>query len=380
MNRPLNQALQSLPPIPFHMPGHKRNLALLGDDLPWAADATEIAGLDHLQQPTGVLRGLAQRAAVLWGSRAAYLSVNGSTGAILAGVRALAPPGGEAIIARNCHMSVWHAAELCGLRLVVLEPEWLPAWGIYGAVAQEALDRALAEHPGAALCVITSPTYEGVVSRLRCPIPLFVDAAHGAHLPLPVCDLVTISTHKTLPALTQTALLHVMSDRVDLPRLEHQLRVFQSSSPSYVLMASVERCVALLEERREALFAAWRRRLEAVGSHAGQWRNLRLFLPDDRSKLLVQTHFDHADEALRARGIEPEYTQGRNLLFLTSPCDTDDMMRRLIEALDEIDRRPPGLPLPPFPRPPMLSASDFPLSAEYIPCPPGIPLMRAQEG
>lgn len=335
-NTPLTQALKEINTIPFHMPGHKRNTALLGNTLPWKTDITEITGFDNLQNPEGVLRDLMRRAAALWGSKAAYLSVNGSTGAILAGLRAMVNHGDTVLIAKNCHMAVFHAAELCNLRVILLEPEWLPAWGVYGKITQEALKQALDEHPEASLCVITSPTYEGVCSELSCPIPLYVDAAHGAHLPLPRADLANVSTHKTLPALTQTALLHVLSERVDIPKLERQLRIFQTSSPSYVLMASMEQCVAMLEEQREELFAAWDLRLDEFYAHAQQWKNLRLFRPDDKSKLLVRCGTG-AGEFLHKYRIEPEYIHNGNALFMTSPCDTDEMMAALAAALDALD-------------------------------------------
>ena len=319
------------------MPGHKRNTSLLGEHLPYALDITEIEGFDHLQHPRGVLREIAQRAQTLWGSGGAYLSVNGSTGAILAGIRAMTQRGDKIIVARNCHMSVFHAIELCGLRPVFLEPEWLPAWGIFGRVTQQNFDALREEHPEAALCVLTSPSYEGMISEIHTDMPLLIDAAHGAHLDLPQADIVVHSLHKTLPALTQTALLHVQGERVDRERLEHNLRVFQTSSPSYVLLASIGQCVALLEEHRAAWFAAWRQRLDAFYSHAQAWQNLKLFQPDDRSKLLVQCDAAQAADFLRARNIEPEYAHENRVLLLTSPCDTDEMMAKLTHALDELD-------------------------------------------
>ena len=361
---PLQTALANLNSIPFHMPGHKRNAALLGDTLPWAMDITEITGFDNLQNPEGMLRDITRRSAAFWGSRAAYLSVNGSTGAILSAIRATTQPGDTVIVARNCHMSVFHAVELCHLHPVFLEPEWLPAWGIYGAVPQAAIDQAVAAHPNAALCVITSPTYEGVCSDISCPIPLFVDAAHGAHLPLPNADLACISLHKTLPALTQTAMLHVMSKRVDLRKLEHQLRVFQTSSPSYLLMASAEQCVALLITQRNALFAAWEQRLAAFYAHAQQWKHLRLFQPNchfDRSKLLIQCTAANPYAILQKHLIEPEYIQCGSILFMTSPCDTDPMMLALTNALDELDAQSSNSVPHSEPRPPQFSAQPLAL-------------------
>ena len=361
----------------FHMPGHKRS-PLLGGGLPWRLDITEIAGFDNLNDPRGLLLDLKRRAAAHWGAGEAWISVNGGTGAVLAGIRAMTKRGDTVLAARNCHISVFHALELCGLRPVFLEPAWLPDWGIYGAVAQQALDEALREHPGAALCVVTSPTYEGVLSPLDCPIPLFVDAAHGAHLPLPRADLIAISLHKTLPALTQTALLLARGPRADRERIAREMRVFQTSSPSYVLLASVAHCLALLEAHQPAMFSAWEARLEAFYAHARQWRSLRFFdAPHDKGKLLLRCDAEHAAAHLRSRKIEPEYARGNLLLLMTSCCDTGEAMARLTAALDALDADCPPVPAPaarPAPLPGNFLEEPGRWAVEY---PPGVPGVKA---
>ena len=391
----LLRALEQNDAIPFHMPGHKRNAALLGGALPYALDITEIEDFDNLHNPQGILLDIMERARKYWGSDGAYLSVNGSTGSILAGVRAITRPGDTVLMARNCHIAVWHAVELCGLQPVILEPEWIDDWGIYGAVTQETLDQAMEECSEAncppQACVLTSPTYEGIRSELRCPIPLLVDAAHGAHLPLPNADMTVMSLHKTLPALTQTALLHVRGARVDRKRLERQLRIFQTSSPSYVLLASIGQCVALLEKHPE-WFDAWERRLDMFYAHARQWKNLCLFDQEhDRGKLLLRCDAGFAAAFLRAKRIEPEYARENLLLLMTSPCDTNGMMEQLTRALDELDGACPPAPCP-LPPAPCLQAPDMNclalphetvpaeeavgrVCAEYIwECPPGVPV------
>lgn len=361
---------------PFHMPGHKRNLPLLGGGgLPWHLDITELPGFDNLSGPRGILLDLSNRAAAHWDASAAWISVNGGTGAVLAGIRAMAKPGDTVLAARNCHLSVFHAMELCGLRPVFLEPAWLPDWGVYGALSQRTLDEALLAHPEAALCIVTSPTYEGVLSPLRCPIPLFVDAAHGAHLPLPQADLAAVSLHKTLPALTQTALLLARTPAADREKIARAMRAFQTSSPSYVLLASVARCLALLESHQTEWFAAWHARLDEFYAHARRWRNLQLFdAPHDKSKLLLRCHAEHAAAFLRSQKIEPEYARRNLLLLMTSCCDTDESMARLTAALDELDARCPTAP-PPAPRPSSLPKNFIEDPAAWaIEYPPGIPV------
>lgn len=356
--------------MPFHMPGHKRNTAMLDGALPFALDITEIDGFDNLQNPTGILRDLSRRAADLWGSRAAYISVNGSTGAILAGIRAMTKPNDTVLVARNCHMSVFHALELCFLRPVLLEPEWNGDFGIYDAITQETFDATLASAPQAVLAIVTSPTYEGVETRIRSNIPLLIDAAHGAHLPLPNGDIVVHSLHKTLPALTQTALLHVCSNKIDMRKLEHQLRVFQTSSPSYILMASIDRCVALLEQRKQELFAAWASRLDVFYANAAHWTSLRLFAaPHDRSKLLIACADANALAAhLRAAALEPEYAHGQLVLLMTSPCDTLDMMRKLTEVLNDFDAKKSSfVKIKKTQKPPAALLRQFPAEAIHAP-------------
>ena len=369
----------------FHMPGHKRSPAL-GNRLPYQLDITELPGFDNLQHPQGILLELSRRAAARFACDDAWLGVNGGTGAVLAGIRAMTNRGDTVLVARNSHISVFHALELRGLRPVFLEPAWLPDWGIYGALPQSALDAALLAHPDAALCVLTSPTYEGILSPLDCPIPLFVDAAHGAailadrgaHLPLPQADLLAVSLHKTLPALTQTALLLARGPRADRDKVVCAINTFQTSSPSYVLLASIAHCLDLLDAHQAAWFAAWSRRLDAFYAHAHAWRNLKLFdAPGrDRSKLLLRCHAEHAAAFLRRHKIEPEYARNNLLLLMTSCCDTDDSMSRLTLALDALDAACPPAP-PPVPRPSPLPANFLENPAAWaVEYPPGIPVYR----
>ncbi len=136
----------------------------------------------------------------------------------------------------------------------------------------EDVKRLLEENPDTEAVIIVSPTYEGVVSDIEKiaqvvhekTIPLIVDEAHGAHFPFsgifpkPAlecgADIVVQSLHKTAPSLTQTALLHVKGELVDLEKLERYLQMYQSSSPSYVFMASIERCVYEMWEKGEEYF------------------------------------------------------------------------------------------------------------------------------
>ena len=211
-------------------------------------------------------------AAGLYGSRKAFMLVNGSTVGILAAIGAHTERGDKILIADNCHRSVYNAVELFGLDPVYLTPETDETSGVSCSVAPAAVESALKTAHGVKLVVITSPTYEGVISDVwsiagithERGIPLLVDEAHGAHLGFSDAfpenatrlgaDVVVMSLHKTLPALTQCSLLHICGEFADAGKTARLLSVLQTSSPSYVLLASIDHCLRLLVSDSEKLF------------------------------------------------------------------------------------------------------------------------------
>lgn len=423
---------------PLHMPGHKRRVDP-APGLPAAWDFTEVPGADDLHAPEGILADAMARTAALWGAARTFYLVNGATCGLLAGIRALAPAGSAVVAARNCHKSVFHALELGDLRVRWVMPRPEEGFGIHGSVDPADLADALDACPDARCVILTSPTYEGVLSDLAAlaklcharGIPLLVDEAHGAHyLPLAEAfgwrggalaagaDLVIQSPHKTLPSLTQTALLHLggaygpgLGDRV-----ARQLEIFETSSPSYPLMASLDGCTGLLAAYGREWFAAWADRLRRFDRAVSGLTRLRVFchgrdtltghpacFAHDPGKILVDgsgaglTGAALAD-ALRARGFETEMTCGDLVLAMTSPCDADDILDRLADALGEIDRAapagaapPPVHPAPPTPgeavcsiagalampaRPCPLDRAEGRVAAEFLwAYPPGVPLV-----
>ena len=248
---------------PFHMPGHKRQKQQ-GSLFPYDLDITEIDGFDNLHHAEGILEEAMERAAKLWGSRKSFFLVNGSSSGLLAGIRAVTKRGDKVLMARGCHRAVYHAVELCGLHPVYMQAEWVEEMQISGSIQPETVEKHLQEHPDCKLVILTSPTYEGVVSDIteiakvahRYGAYLLVDEAHGAHLGFSKgfpdtsvhlgADVVVQSLHKTLPCPTQTAILHVCTAQVDVTEVGRQLSVFQTSSPSYVFMAEIDGCVSLL--------------------------------------------------------------------------------------------------------------------------------------
>ena len=155
---------------PYHMPGHKRNH---GMGIPYALsesfkiDITEIDGFDNLHHPEGIIKQVQERAAKLYGAEETFFLVNGSTCGILAAVSAATDRHDSILIARNCHKSVYHAAFLQELQMRYLYPEQIAGYGISDAVGSADVEKALEQYPECRAVVITSPTYEGIVSDIR---------------------------------------------------------------------------------------------------------------------------------------------------------------------------------------------------------------------
>lgn len=356
-------------PLPMHMPGHKRNAAAF----PWLAelgcalDMTEISGFDDLNAPRGLFRDLEERTAKLWGAGESICLVGGSTSAVLAAVRSALERGGALLLFRGCHRSVYHAAELAGAETYYLTPRLDRELGTWGSVTAEEVARGLDAHPDVRLVAITSPTYEGVISDVRAiaqichrrGVPLFVDEAHGAHLGFGGfpgsavgcgADLVAQSLHKTLPSLTQTAVLHVSGDLVDPMDVRRNAAMFQSSSPSYLLSASIDGCIRYLEREGTAAAGRWLAALtDFYGSvadleHLRVWQGGEGVFARDPSKIVISTAAADLTGAelmglLRERfHVELEMASGRYALAMTGMGDTAGSMQRLAEAIRGADR------------------------------------------
>ena len=208
--------------IPFHMPGHKRNAKLLGDKLPYKLDITEIDSFDNLHNPEGIIKEIENKAKNIYNSGKSFILVNGSTVGILAGVSSSVNRGDTVLVARNCHKSVYNALELMGADIHFIYPG-TDEYGIFRPINTDVVKLKIDELKPK-LIIITSPTYEGVCSDVEniCKlahsfnIPVLLDAAHGAHMYElgSAADIVIMSLHKTLPALTQCAVAHINGDLV----------------------------------------------------------------------------------------------------------------------------------------------------------------------
>ena len=152
---------------PFHMPGHKRNPMLCDGIMPYEIDLTEIDGFDNLHNAEGCILEVQNLAEKLYNVKKAFLLVNGATGGILSAVRAMTDRGDKVIVARNSHKSVYNALELCGLTPKYIVPKVDKEFGINCSITPSQAEKAIRENPDAKLLIITSPTYEGVVSDIK---------------------------------------------------------------------------------------------------------------------------------------------------------------------------------------------------------------------
>ncbi len=343
---------------PFHMPGHKRNADFLRE----CPDITEITGADDLHHAEDMLKNSMLRASQFFGAKKTLFSTSGSTPLILAAIGGSLKSGNTLLVARNCHKSVYNAAYVNSLKTEYLLPEIVPELDCYGVVTPEAVETALCRAKASAV-VITSPTYEGFVSDIKgisevCRkfgALLIVDAAHGAHLGLSVCflpsarqlgaDIVIESAHKTLPCLTGAALLHICSDKADEIAIKRAFSVYQSSSPSYPILSSIDSAIRELQSRGENLFRLQSDRLDDLYRSTDILEHLSVFRRDDhdKSKIIIScknasiSGFELKKLLLSRYKIECEMAMPNFVLALSTVADTSIGFDKLSYALREID-------------------------------------------
>ena len=331
--------------LPFHMPGHKRNFS--NSLIPYEIDITEVDGFDNLHELNGILKDTADLAKSIYDSRASFPLVNGSTCGILAGIYTLAQDNKKILIARNCHRSVYNAAEILSLETFYVVPEMYDG-GIFGRVTPKGVEEQIKKY-NIGTVVITSPTYDGVISDIpaiydvckKNGAHLLVDCAHGAHLfdLHKTCDICVMSLHKTLPSLTQTALLNVFSDRVDIDKVRHALSVFETSSPSYILLASIDECLGYVSENKDA-FDRFYENLNEFYDKAGKLFNLTVTHFDDLGKIIIfSSDTKKLKELLREEKIEIEMESEDYILLIATVCDTKETLDTLLSALFKIDKK-----------------------------------------
>lgn len=361
---------------PLHMPGHKRNVEDMecfgGDFLrdAYAIDITEIEGFDNLHDAKGIIKDAQNRAAQLYKSDETHYLVNGSSCGILSAIFSVTNKGDKIICARNCHKSVYNGLLLNELEPVFIYPEEVFDEKINLGVRKEDVEEAILNNRDARAVLITSPTYDGVLSDVagivevahEFNIPVIVDEAHGAlfyiegrSAVINGADIVINSLHKTLPALTGTALIHVNGNLVDREKLRKYLAIFQTSSPSYVLMASIDYAVDMMSEKGVELYKNHCIRILKVKDSFKRLRNLKFICIDDfinngafdfdESKIILSagdsglTGKNLHDILLNDYKLQVEMATGRYVLIMLTVMDSDDGVNRLIDAVNDIDLR-----------------------------------------
>lgn len=312
-DRPIVQALKKFvanEPQSLHVPGHKNGLfSNLPNEIKRALryDVTELTGLDDFHQPEEAILRAEQLLASTYGATRSFFLVNGSTVGNLAMIYATCQRGDTVLVQRNAHKSIFHGLELVGANPVYITPKWHEESQTAGCIELDTLKQAIASYPDAKAAIFTYPTYYGVTSDNLAEqikachthnIPVLVDEAHGAHLTvnkaLPAsaldlgADIVVQSAHKTLPAMTMASFLHMNSTLVSEQRVNHYLRMLQSSSPSYLLLASLDDARSYVENYIEMDFVyLMEKRHEFIDSLKSS-TELQIVEVDDALKLLVR--------------------------------------------------------------------------------------------
>jgi possible arginine decarboxylase len=359
--------------LPLHMPGHQRKRDM-GTALPYDYDYTEVEELDNLHAPEGILQEAMNRTAAYYGCSDCFYLVNGSSSGLQAGIFTLLEEGDEVVVARNCHRSVFYALSLRKAKIHFLLPEFWEDFSCFGSVSLKEVERLLREFPKSKALIFTSPSYEGVVSDVEgiaklCHengLSLLVDEAHGAHFSpkkgasFPEsaialgADLVVQSPHKTLCSLTQSAWILGNGERYSREKLSFYLSVFQTTSPSYPLMLSLEKATTLLEREGETLFSHWKKVMKGFREKARTlsyfsflWEKEEACFAMDCSKIFLRAlgipelrlGRDLAKLLREDYGIESEMHSGENLLLMTGPFISEEELDRLFLALKDIERR-----------------------------------------
>ncbi len=359
---------------PFHMPGHKQNYRFFEKDI-LKYDLTEFGYLDNLNDPKEAILQLNLKLATLFSSYKSFVLVNGSTSGIISAISSICSNGDTIIASRNSHKSFFSAVHINGCNTVYTYPKVLPN-GIVTGVCPLHIDKLLTNNPTAKCVFITSPTYEGIVSDVDTIASvvhkhnkiLIVDEAHGAHLNLHKyfpnsancnnADIVIQSLHKTLPTLTQTSIIHVNSNRVDLNSLKKYMYMLQTSSPSYLFLYALDTLVDNINNNYNffnsyiSKLSNFRKKFnQLVGVHEkitlldfnDNKNNLNIH-SYDKSKLtfILNCNLHGKDIELILRNefnLQIEFSSINYFLAMTSVCDTQEGFDLLINALVIINER-----------------------------------------
>ncbi|MEM7552702.1 MAG: aminotransferase class I/II-fold pyridoxal phosphate-dependent enzyme [Cyanobacteria bacterium P01_A01_bin.84] len=365
------------PHAPFYTPGHKQGkgispklIEVFGHTI-FGADLSELTELDNLFAPQGVIDLAQNLAAEAFGANHTRFLVNGSTCGIEAGILATCGEGDKIILPRNIHSSAISGLIISGAIPIFINPEYDPISDIAHSITPRTLEAALRKHPDVKAVMIVYPTYYGVCGDISAiaqlthdyNIPLLVDEAHGAHfafhpdLPIPAlaagADLSVQSIHKTLGALTQASMLHVQGERIDIERVNKALQLVQSTSPSYLLLASLDAARQQMALYGKELLSNTLKLSEEAVNHISQIPNLLvpLFVSGklgvtsvDKTRLTVNvsalgiTGFQ-ADEILEEKlNVYSELASVQNITFIISLGNTKQDIESLVKGFISLSK------------------------------------------
>ena len=367
---------------PFYTPGHKRGQGIsqqladrFGSSV-FRVDLPELPELDNLFAPQSVIQEAQNLAAAAFGAEHTWFLVNGSTCGVQAAILSTCAAGDKIILPRNVHQSAIAALILSGAVPIFVDPEYDPVLDIAHSITPADVASALEQHPDAKAVMMVYPTYYGVCGDVAAiatlahhhGIPLLVDEAHGPHfafhsdLPTPAladgADLTVQSIHKVLGAMTQASMLHVQGSMIDIDRLNKSLQLLQSTSPSYLLLASLDAARQQMALQGEQLMAQTLQLADAARDQIAQIPGLSVLSPPvlsppkatpgfaalDRTRLTVTvsglglTGFE-ADEILHQRlGVTAELPSLQHLTFIISLGNTEADIAALVQALTTLSK------------------------------------------
>ncbi len=374
---PLLDALRTAaykPHAPFYAPGHKRGqgipqplVDLLGASL-FPADLPELPDLDNLFAPEGVIQEAQELAAAAFGADQTWFLVNGSTAGVMAAILATCGTGDKIILPRNIHQSAIAGLILSGAIPVFINPEYDPCTDLAHSITPAAVAAALKQHPDTKAVMMVYPTYHGVCGDVSAiaqlahqhNIPLLVDEAHGPHFTfhpdLPPsalsvgADLTVQSTHKVLGAMTQASMLHIQGNRVNAQRLSKALQLVQSTSPSYLLLASLDGARQQMALHGEQLMTRTLQLADEARNKISQISGLAVlelvktpgFLTLDRTRLTVRVSelgfsgFEVDEIFHQQLGVTAELPTLQHLTFIISLGNTEADIKQLVQAFTTI--------------------------------------------
>jgi arginine decarboxylase len=365
-------------PLPFHIPGHKKGAGMdpefrrfIGDNA-LSIDLINIAPLDDLHQPTGVIEEAQRLAAEAFGADYTYFSVQGTSGAIMTMIMSVCSQGDKIIVPRNVHKSIMSAIIFSGAKPVFLSPVRDRTYGIDHGITTHAVKRALEIHPDAKAVLVINPTYFGVCADLKAivelvhsyDIPVLVDEAHGVlthfHEAMPIsamqagADMAATSVHKLGGSMTQSSVLNVQGPRVKPERIQTIISMLTTTSTSYLLLASLDTARRQLALHGRELTGKAIELAQYARKEINKIPGLYCFGEDildaeaafacDPTKLCIHvrrlgmTGYDVENWLRDRKRIEVELSDLYNILCLVTPGDTLENIDKLLTALREMSK------------------------------------------